>query len=92
MLLSTRRSGWHRVQRRNDRTCSPALIQPSLVVSEIGDGRTYKPFEVDPLLGPPLRYEPLAAMIGPLRGVPDMSPSFGASPKANTLPRASETQ
>ena len=37
-------------------------------------------------------YDPLAAMIGPLRCVPDMSPSLGASPKVNTLPSASATQ
>ena len=38
------------------------------------------------------RYEPLAAMIGPLRCVADMSPSFGAFPKVKTLPRALVTQ
>ena len=38
------------------------------------------------------RYEPLAAMIGPLRRVADMSPSLGASPKVKTLPSASVTQ
>ena len=36
--------------------------------------------------------DPLAAMIGPLRCVPDISPWLGALPKVNTLPSASETQ
>jgi hypothetical protein len=37
-------------------------------------------------------YEPLAAMIKPLRWVPDMSPRLGALPKVKTLPSASEIQ
>jgi hypothetical protein len=35
---------------------------------------------------------PVAAMIDPLRCVPDMPPSLGASPKLKTAPRADETQ
>ena len=36
--------------------------------------------------------EPEAAMMGPFRWVPDMSPSLGASPKFETLPSAVTTQ
>ena len=36
--------------------------------------------------------DPEAATIGPLRWVPDMSPSLGASPKDDTLPSAVTTQ
>ena len=37
-------------------------------------------------------HDPEAATIGPLRCVPDMSPSLGASPKGDTLPSAVTTQ
>jgi hypothetical protein len=35
---------------------------------------------------------PVAAMMAPFRCVPDMSPSLGAPPKVETLPRADTVQ
>jgi hypothetical protein len=54
---------------------APARLQHQLTREKLKD-----------VLSTTTGYEPLAPMIGPLRRVPDMSPSFGASPKVNTLP------
>ena len=72
------------------------MATPALCLSPgyaAGQNPAYRPTHRHPVAAAtPPSYQPVAAMIDPLRLVPFMPPSLGASPKFSTVPLALTTQ